>query len=150
MYMYKTSILWSVWEGEHLGVSTFLTNYIKCTQGWIFYLFGFFFRTPSYGALGFWTCEITRFAEIEVTKPLSMLLERLLPPPAPSSGHSVGKAAPKKPGSLLKTVRPAWTWQLEQLGAFPAASRSRPTLRLPWSNPARHISAWIFKATVHI
>lgn len=59
MYMYKTNISWSVWEGEHLGVSTFLTNCIKCTQGWIFYVFGFFFRTTPYSALDFWTWKIT-------------------------------------------------------------------------------------------
>lgn len=48
MYMYKTSISQSVWEGAHLGVSTFLTNSIKCTQGWILYLVRFFFTTTPY------------------------------------------------------------------------------------------------------
>lgn len=70
MYMNKTSILWSVWEGERLGVSTFLTNHIKCTQGWIFYLFGFFLRTPPYRALDFWTWKITtNFTNTQVVKP---------------------------------------------------------------------------------
>lgn len=69
MYMYKTSVSWSVWEGDYLGVSTFLTSYIKCTQGWIFYLFGFFFRTTPCGALDIWTCKITTsFTNMQVTK----------------------------------------------------------------------------------
>lgn len=147
MYMYKTSILWSVWEGEHLGVSTFLTNYIKCTQGWIFYLFGFFFRTTPCSALDFWTWKrTTSFTNTQVTELLSTQRRcwacvAAVALPAPSSGHSWGKAGPKELRSLLKTVRPAWTWWLGQLEAFPAASRSRPTKPLPWSAPSeRYLS----------
>lgn len=96
MYMYKTSVSWSVWEGDYLGVSTFLTGYIKCTQGWIFYLFGFFFRTTPCGALDIWTCKITTsFTNMQVTKHSGFQK-------APScSAPSSSRASPPHPSPLV-------------------------------------------------
>lgn len=147
MYMYKTSISWSVWEGEHLGVSTFLTNYIRCTQGWIFYLFGFFFRTTPCGALDFWTWKITTsFTNIRVTNPLSTLLGRLPLPCQPLPPHAAGaRLVPKSLRSLLQTVRPAWTWQLGRLEAF--------FLTIPRAVPPCHPQQEIFMSefsNVHV
>lgn len=137
MYMYKTSILWSVWEGEHLGVSTFLTNYIKCTQGWIFYLFGFFFRTASYSALDFWTWKITRFTKIRVTNALSILLERLLPPHQPLPPDAAGGSWSQKAEISPQNCQTCLDLTTGTVGVFPAASRRRPTVRPPWSTPSQ-------------
>ena len=152
MYMYKTSISWSVWEGEHLGVSTFLTNYIKCTQGWIFYLFGFFFRTTPYSVLDFWTWKITTsFTNIQVTKPPSTLLVRLpLPcqplPPDTAGGRLVPKSWDLSSKQSDLPGPDGWdSWKLFLL--LPGAV---PPYLLRGPPPARDIYVWIFKARVHI
>lgn len=155
--MYKTSTSWSVWEGEHLGVSTFLPNYIKCTQGWIFYLFGFFFRTNPYGALDFWTWKITTsFANTKGTKPSSIqrrcwahpCLYSCCCPASTFVQTPLGRGGPKELRSLLKTVGPAWSWGSWKLFLmFPGAVSPYIHHGLP---PARGIYVWIFKGRVHI
>lgn len=85
-----------MWEGERLGVSTFLTNHIKCTQGWIFYLFGFFFSSPSYRALDFWTWKITKKLYKHTScKTPPVMQSRCWACPTPASGHSWGRLVPK-------------------------------------------------------
>lgn len=135
MYMYKTSITWSVQEGAHLGVSTFLTNSVKCTQGWILCLVAFFFRATP--------CEFldmennNKLYKHKVTNP-SLTWRRCWACPAPAwvvafPLHTLGEAGPKDLRSLLKTVRPSWTWWLGWLEAFSAASMRCPTISPPLS-----------------
>lgn len=133
MYMNKTSILWSVWEGEHLGVSTFLPNHIKCTQGWIFYLFGFFFRTPPYRALDFWTWKITRnFTSTQVATP-SVMQRRCWACPAPASGHSWGRLVPKSWDLSPKQSDLPGPDNWDGMAvSFSCSSMSHPTITLPW------------------
>lgn len=129
MYMNKTSISWSVWEGERLGVSTFLTNPIKCTQGWIFYLFGFFFRTPPYRALDFWTRKITtNFTNIQVAKPPQRCKngdEPALPLPldtAEEGWSQKAETSPQNSQTCLHLIT----------GMVVSFSMSHPTITLPW------------------
>ena len=155
MYMYKTSISWSVWEGEHLGVSTFLTNCIKCTQGWIFYLFGFFFRTTPYGALDFWTRKITiSFTNIQVTEQPSTW-RRCWACPAPACASAAALRAPSSRPRCRKVGPKSWdlslkwsdlpgpdgwdSWKLFLLlpGAIPLYFPCGPL-------PVRDIYVWIF------
>lgn len=134
MYMNKTSISWSVWEREHLGVSTFLTNHIKCTQGWIFYLFGFYFRTPPYGALDFWTWKITtNFTNTQVVKP--PVIQRrcwACPDPASDSRGTAEEDWSQKTEICPQNCQTCLDLITDMAVSFSCSSMSHPTTTLPW------------------